>query len=111
MAKLVIALAIIAFGATLKSANAATAYCNLPRALLCEGCASGIVVTLTPGGSCRVAFTPGTAGPTSEGAVPVTFVFSAPWRARQTRHLTTRPSPTVSGSSRCLVYNGNQYCE
>ena len=32
--------------------------CTIPRALLCDGCASQVAITLVRGGTCRVSFTP-----------------------------------------------------
>jgi hypothetical protein len=111
MAKLIIAVAIFAVGALFGTAEAGSVVCNLPRALLCEGCASGIVVSFTPANGCRIAFTPGTAAPASEGVVPMTFVFGAPSNSGWTKRLRAAPAPAVTGRDRCLVFNGNQYCE
>ena len=111
LAKLIIAVAIVAVGAPLGSASAGTAVCNVPRALLCDGCATAIVVRITPRYGCRVAFTPGTATQTWEGAVPITFVYGAPSERAWTKRLRAAPAPDAAGRGRCLVFNGNQYCE
>jgi hypothetical protein len=111
LAKLIIAVAIVAVGAPLGSASAGTAVCNVPRALLCDGCATTIVVRITPRYGCRVTFTPGTAAPASEGVVPMTFVFGAPSERGGTKRLRAALAPDVAGRGRCLVFNGNQYCE
>lgn len=56
--------ALAALLACLAPAAARAASCEIPRALLCEGCASALTVTITPAGGCRIAFTPGgDAGP------------------------------------------------
>jgi hypothetical protein len=103
------------------AAPSASYACNVPRALLCEGCASQIQVTLLPGGACRVSFT---TPATSSGGAPVgqeaiSFHIEAPvvrmgamrrrpapWRlaAAQRR----RPVPV---QARCFHFNGNEYCE
>ena len=111
IAKFVIAVAIALVGAPLGTSVAATAVCALPRALLCEGCASGIVVTLTRAGGCRIAFTPGTAAPAAEGVAPITFVYGAPSERGWTKRPRAASAPDVAGRGRCLVFNGNQYCE
>jgi hypothetical protein len=89
MAKMLIVAALLAILAPPGTADAGAVVCNVPRALLCDGCASGIVVSFMPTGNCRIAFTPGTAAPTSEGVVPVTFVFGPLPRTRWV----SRPKP------------------
>ena len=117
MAKKFIVAALLAFLAPSGIADAGEVMCNVPRALLCDGCASAIVVSFTPAGTCRIAFTPGTSAPTSEGIVPVTFVFDAPpqtrWLSRPKAPL-AQPAPftpPAGGRDRCLVFNGYRYCE
>jgi hypothetical protein len=111
MAKMLIVAALLAILAPPGTADAGAVICNVPRALLCYGCASGIVVSFMPAGSCRIAFTPGTAAPTSEGVVPITFVFGAPPRTPWVNRPKAAPAPPASGRDHCLVFNGNQYCE
>jgi hypothetical protein len=98
--------------------------CAVPRALLCEGCASQLAIRLLPGGGCRISFTaPSPGAPTSpSGAAPeapFTFVIeSAPaagatpghWRSRLAgRHKPLAEARTAH--ARCFVFNGNEYCE
>ena len=111
MAKLIVAVVILVLSAASETAEAGSVVCSLPRALLCEGCASGIVVSLTPVNGCRIAFTPGTTAPAAEGAVPITFVIGASSKGGWTKRLKAAPAPAVTGRDRCLVFNGNQYCE
>jgi hypothetical protein len=91
--------------------------CRVPRALLCEGCASQIAITLQPGGNCRISFTPDSpaAHPAAEATEPLEFrVEAAPivvarpraiWRPRAVAF--ARPTP----SERCFVFNALKYCE
>jgi hypothetical protein len=112
-----------AFAALLLAAPAkANEYsCRLPRALLCDGCANQIAITLQPGGGCRISFTPSsgqTAAPARTSsdqlelrveAERVTITRFAPRRsaAGHTRAVAwARPS-----SRRCFVFNTQQYCE
>jgi hypothetical protein len=106
-------------------ARAATYTCRVPRALLCEGCAQQIAISLLPGGGCRVSFTPPAAAPSS--AAPST---SAPAPAGQlelqiqpapsyaaprapvyrTRRVALAPRKAAPAHS-CFTFNGAQYCE
>jgi hypothetical protein len=91
--------------------------CRVPRALLCEGCASQIAITLQPGGNCRISFTPDSpaAHAPAEATEPLEFrVEAAPivvarpkaiWRPRAVAF--ARPAP----SERCFVFNALKYCE
>ena len=91
--------------------------CRVPRALLCEGCASQIAITLQPGGNCRISFTPDTpaAHAPAEATERLEFrVEAAPivvarprasWRARN--FALARPA----SSERCFVFNALKYCE
>jgi hypothetical protein len=106
--------------------------CVVPRALLCEGCASQLAIRLLPGGGCRVSFTtpsPGAEASPAGGApeqAPFTFVIepgpaaAAPaarraataghWRSR----LAARRQPLAEAKAahaRCFVFNSNEYCE
>jgi hypothetical protein len=102
--------------ASAADAGGAIYHCNVPRALLCVGCANEVAITLLPSGSCRVSFNP---PPTTGAAAPAgqRFSFSvetynAPavrrrvWRASATPRLLTN-----GGHTQCFVFNGNQYCE
>jgi hypothetical protein len=99
--------------------------CRVPRALLCEGCASQIAIALQANGSCRVSFTPeapppgpaaspGKSGPDQlelkvETPPPIVARI-APHRQplwRPHRFALARPAP----SPRCFVFNAQRYCE
>lgn len=95
--------------------------CRVPRALLCEGCATAIAITLQRDGSCRISFTP-PASPTQDGAAPpptdIDFQVEAPPApkpaprttgvARSPRHVSwVRAAP----AARCFVFNDQRYCE
>jgi hypothetical protein len=100
-------------------AKSAEYSCRVPRALLCPGCASQIVVSLQSGGGCRISFTPETPSASNASAEQLEFRVEAPpvvvtriaprgalaWRAR--RVAVTKPAP----SRRCFVFNGQEYCE
>jgi len=99
--------------------------CAVPRALLCEGCASQLAIRLLPGGGCRISFTSPSPGAQASpaGAAPqqasFTFVIEpgpaagatpGHWRSR----LAARRRPFAEAKTahaRCFVFNGNEYCE
>ena len=99
-------------------ADAAQYTCRVPRALLCEGCAQQIAISLQADGGCRISFTPGAGAAASGGAaassqlefqVQSAPVYVAPHVAayRPRRFASTRPAP----KSRCFIFNANEYCE
>ena len=108
----------IAFAATLgavvglstadATAQAGDYVCNIPHALLCDGCASQVSITLVQGGTCRISFTPAAAGAPA-GATSFSFHVLTP------AVVAARPRPAAAApaapSSKCFVFNGNQYCE
>jgi hypothetical protein len=98
------------------SAQAGGYSCRVPRALLCENCATRIAIALQADGSCRISFNPETAagepGAASEavlftvyGPTPDTFARKAAWRA----HYVSLPKP--ASTSHCFVFNLQKYCE
>lgn len=113
---------LLALVAGAPAASAGAAYsCSVPRALLCDGCASQIAITLLPGGACRVSFTPPAAPPAAPltGQIAFSFEVQAPavttnvYR-RRVAAVVARPHVATFGgplSARCFVFNGNQYCE
>ncbi len=112
-------LTVAALGAALGStvpaslARAGDYVCNIPRALLCDGCASQVEVTLVRGGTCRISFTPVAPGiaPTSATAfsfhVQTPAVGGAPRVAARPR----QPAATAAPRQKCFIFNNNQYCE
>ncbi len=100
------------------SAKAGAYLCRVPRAVLCEGCASQIAIALQSGGGCRISFTPSAtpATPTPARAYDAfefrveTAPIAAPkhWRGRRApRVALVRPAT----NPRCFVFGGNEYCE
>ena len=97
-------------------ATAGVYRCNVPRALLCEGCASEVAITLLPSGACRVSFTPpSTTGAAAPAAQRFSFsveTYSAPAVRRRIWRASATPRPMTSGGhGQCFVFNGSQYCE
>jgi hypothetical protein len=91
--------------------------CDIPRALLCEGCASHIAIALQSGGNCRVSFTPANVSlqTPSHGPEQLEFqVESAPQpayrRPAARRQQGTRFAKSLS-ARRCFVFNASEYCE
>jgi hypothetical protein len=78
------------------SAQASGYSCRVPRALLCENCATHIAIALQANEA--VLFT--VYGPT-----PDTFARKATWRA----HYVSLPKP--ASTSHCFVFNSEKYCE
>ena len=118
---LLVASFLLALAAGAPAASAGALYsCSVPRALLCEGCASQVTITLLPGGSCRVSFTPSAAPPAASpaGASAFTFEVQPPvattnvYRRRVVAYAHPYPAAVGGGAlSRCFVFNGNRYCE
>jgi hypothetical protein len=124
---LLIAMAIAASGAV---AEAGPYICDVPRALICEGCAEQISISLLPNGRCRISFTPteNATTPTVSPSSASTFVFSVvPGRAMaptrlQRMILKAKPHtgfwrrrdlrPQINSvDTHCFVFNANRYCE
>ena len=117
------AIAISAFAALIWTAPAkANEYsCRLPRALLCDGCANQIAITLQRGGGCRISFAPAeqtsaSAKAPSEQlelrveAEPVAITRFVP-RGRIAWHTRSVAWARPASSRRCFVFNSQQYCE
>lgn len=91
-------------------------FCEVPRALLCDGCASHIAIALQPGGACRVSFTPASVNLQTPSHEPerVEFQVQAPQPVQ--RHISFRRQQTAvfakpASSRRCFVFNAAEYCE
>jgi hypothetical protein len=86
--------------------------CEVPIAVLCQGCATGVSITLEALGGCRVAF-----NPTSVAAAGLTgsvsFRISAPSAPAFPRRVSYRSRVTASprAGGACFLFNGQQYCE
>ncbi len=95
-------------------AGAAQYACQVPLAVLCQGCASDVTITLQPRGGCRVSFSPapGAASPSVSGAVTLQIQTPAPPVRRgiySRAHYAARPFQPSRGA--CFAFNGHQYCE
>jgi hypothetical protein len=105
--------AALAATASISVARAGGYVCVIPRALLCDGCASQVAITLVRGGGCRVSFTPAAPGSAPESGASFSFyvqtpaVGAAPRPAAKPR----QPAATAAPRSKCFVFNSNQYCE
>jgi hypothetical protein len=91
-------------------------FCDVPRALLCDGCASHIAIALQPGGACRISFSPASVNLQTPSHEPerVEFQVQAPQPVQ--RHIAFRRQQTAvfakpSPSRRCFVFNAAEYCE
>jgi hypothetical protein len=92
--------------------------CQVPRALLCEGCASQIAIALQPGGACRISFTPASASsaptPSPSSAAFEFRVETAPIAAPRPRRSWRAPRLALlhpPTNPRCFVFNAHEYCE
>ena len=87
--------------------------CTIPRALLCDGCASQIAITLVRGGTCRVSFTPIAPGTTPASGTPFSFYVQTPavGAAPRVAARPQQPPAAVAPRSKCFIFNNNQYCE
>jgi hypothetical protein len=93
--------------------------CRVPRALLCEGCASHIAIALQANGACRISFSPDAVAThePSPAAAPIEFtvdvppapVVVAPRRASWRAHYVGLARPAAA--AHCFVFNAQQYCE
>ncbi|MBL8588763.1 MAG: hypothetical protein JNK46_09565 [Methylobacteriaceae bacterium] len=98
-----------ATAALLLAAGAAqAAVCDIPRALLCEGCASAIRVAVTPGGQCRITFTP---GGTAQSLRLDIVREAAPRRAASQRWRRPVAARLAPAGGRCFVAADRRYCE
>ena len=121
-------LAALVAASALAGATAARAAfsCRVPRAILCEGCASQIAIALRRDGSCRVSFAPPStaAAPAASPLVDLDFqvdLAPAPGPAARVNRIYAK-SPKggdaarlswlkAAPQSRCFVFNGQRYCE
>lgn len=110
MKPLTLVLAVVSMLGAAGHAKAGAYSCDVPRALLCQGCAQALSISLAPDGSCRITFTPsGEASPSAQ-ALPFRFEVFTPAPRPLRARVAWRPRPPAS-SGKCFVFNGNQYCE
>jgi hypothetical protein len=109
-----IALALIGGLAAVNGAEAGQYVCQIPLALLCEGCARNVEISLQPGGSCRVSFTPSPAGsatPTGKVDIQIQTPAPPPRPTRVAFYRRSRVALARPSLSRCFAFNGHEYCE
>jgi hypothetical protein len=113
-----IALAALGGFATPVGAEAGQYSCQIPAALLCEGCARNIEISLLPGGVCRVSFNAASAAAgANDAAVPVGKVdirIQTPPSPPRRMAAYTRPRVALarrSSGRSCFLFNGHEYCE
>ncbi len=120
MTGLFLALCFAAFAgaamATCACAVAGQYTCQVPVAVLCQGCARDVTISLEPRGGCRVSFspTPGVAALDVSGAVNLqiqTPAVSPSFRRRGSYRKVRAAISRQSPSQLCFVFNGSQYCE
>jgi hypothetical protein len=100
------------------SAGAADARtCQIPRALLCEGCADQLTITLARNGRCIVSFSPLSSPSTSatDGRLTVRIIVAPRIHTARRRSLRRHfAQPTVAiapAGPRCFIFNERRYCE
>jgi catalase (peroxidase I) len=86
--------------------------CEVPVAVLCQGCATGVSIALQAHGGCRVSFNPASTAAAAQFTGTVSFRILTP-TATAFRKVSYRnriaPPPSPRGS--CFSFNGHQYCE
>jgi hypothetical protein len=110
---------LILLGALASIESASAAMCNIPAALLCEGCAEHVSIRVNLNGVCRISFTPGD-GSTSDGSgksVRMEIEIDRP-KARVLGSIKTRRQQSVVNqllrkdvSASCFQFNGRRFCE
>jgi hypothetical protein len=86
--------------------------CQVPRALLCKGCARDISIALALDGACRVSFTPGEQMGRARRSPPLRLVVKTQsGLARRAHVFSTAAHAYALPSGRCFLFNGSQYCE
>ena len=112
------------------AAARADAYsCRVPRAILCEGCAKAIAITLLRDGSCRISFTsPASAADSGVPApqpteinfqvdvAPAPRLAGGASRIARRTHAAERFARRVSWlraapQAHCFIFNDQRYCE
>jgi hypothetical protein len=91
--------------------------CEVPIAVLCQGCATGVSIRLDRNGGCRVSFNPtsSAAAPVLAGAVPLRILTPTAPRVPAFRRRIAYGSrvgtkqPSLRGA--CFTFNGQEYCE
>jgi hypothetical protein len=104
-------------GVSISSAAEAGQYtCQVPVAVICQGCSKHVVISLQPGGGCRVSFNPLPEESQRHAAGAVDLQIQTPPARLAPRGRTAYRNRLVLGSRQpsnhaCFVFNGQQYCE
>jgi hypothetical protein len=90
--------------------------CEVPVAVLCQGCATDVSIALQAHGECRVSFNPASTATAAQltGAINLRIwapnTPSAPaFRRKVAYRSPVAPPPRARGA--CFLFNGQQYCE
>jgi len=90
----------------------------VPAAVLCEGCAERLSIRVSPGGACRISFTPATPAEPAGAAKFVDIDIETTPPPRAPLHRTSVPHWPVAGhaapqraSAACFVFNSRRFCE
>jgi hypothetical protein len=103
--------------AVVHDAEAGQYNCEVPVAVLCQGCATDASIALQLHGGCRVSFNPAPTARATQltGAVSLRIWTPNPLSAAAFRRKVAYRSPVAASrpSSRgtCFSFNGQQYCE
>jgi hypothetical protein len=86
--------------------------CQIAAALLCDGCARNVEISLQSSGVCRVSFNAASA-PAPIGKVDIQIQTPLP---PQHRHMGAYSRPRIALARRwsghsCFSFNGHEYCE
>lgn len=87
--------------------------CNIPRALLCEGCARDLTITLR-GGRCHVGFNASepTSASRDSGSLTVHVDHAPPDGLKPRKPRKSRVAARQSApAERCFIFNGRRFCE
>jgi hypothetical protein len=117
MTPVFVRLALMTAAAFIGAAPAAARLCKIPRALLCDGCAESLTITLRANGSCVISFTPPTARAAAVPSEHLTVrVFARPPASLYARRTFARVRPRAvalvpAPGGRCFTFNERRYCE
>jgi hypothetical protein len=103
--------------ALVRGAAAGQYNCEVPVAVLCQGCATDVSIALQADGGCRVSFNPASAAQGAQLAGAVSFRIwapnapSAPAFRRRVAYRNRVAASRPSSRGACFTFNGQQYCE
>ncbi|MET0605922.1 MAG: hypothetical protein ABWZ80_05665 [Beijerinckiaceae bacterium] len=108
--------ALITGAAILAPSIADARVCQVPRALLCDGCSERLTITLMRSGRCVVSALPGRGQSTAASpylTVRVNVAPVAPTLRKRSIRRQTAESTVAFGpiGSRCFIFRDRRYCE